>query len=81
MPHMHTFYRIFEGLNEIMYVNRLAHCLAHGRRLKNVFSLLHVLYIKCWVKHKVLLAWQSLFCLSSALLLNVWLPDAFFHKG
>lgn len=29
-----------------------------------------------WVKQKVLLAWQSLLCLGSGLLLNVCLPDA-----
>ena len=81
MPHMHLFYKIFEGLNEIMYVNSLAHCPAHGRCLKNVFSLLYVLCINCWVKQKVLLAWQNLFCLGSGLLMTVCLPDAFIHKG
>ena len=71
---MHLFYKIFERLNEIMYVNSLAHCLAHSRCLKNVFSFLYVLCINCWVKQKVLLAWQSLFCLGSGLVMNVCLP-------
>ena len=81
MPHMQLSYKIFEALNEIMYVNSLTHCPAHGRCLKNEFSILYVLCINCWVKQKVLLPWQSLFCLGSGFLMNVCLPDVLIHKA
>lgn len=70
MPHMHLFYKVFEGLNEIMYVNSLCfHCPAHGRCfLKNVFSLLYVLCISCWVK-------QKFFGLAEFVLSGFWPSD------
>ena len=72
------------GINEIMFVKGLVHCLAHGTYLENV-SPLHTcmfsLSVAGRVIQKVLLASWSSFCLGSGLLLNVWLLNASPVKG
>lgn len=62
-----------------MYVKCLAQCPAHGKYQKRFLAsppLCPLCQLPEWVKQKVLLAWQSLFCLGSGLLLNVFLFDA-----
>lgn len=80
---MHILYRIIEGLDETICVSKGFSPLPGTWSVpkKNVSSFLYILYINCpGGLHRKFFWLAGIYSVCSGLLLDVWLPAAFFRK-